>query len=230
GPNEDRAQQMFAALTRLRPERRANHGDAAAVRADEFDAAMQARIQAALAPVTGEPGQRLHREAAVAYERMRAAAAADGVTLAIGNSYRTPARAQANAARAGNPAAVAAFSSHTLGLAVDLNMSHGRLRFAETSTRPFQNLVDMYKSPVHKWMFLRGEAHGWFPYRREPWHWEYNPPGFRDRLRQEPERTQAAAAAAAPAAEGAADPIAPPRPRLAIRDSLGRAAPNLAPG
>src|SRR5262249_30954871 len=130
GPNEGRAQQMFAALTRRRPERRANQGDAAAVRADEFDAAMQARIQAALAPVTGEPGQRLHGEAAAAYERMRTAAAADGVTLAIGNSYRTPARAQANAARAGNPAAVAAFSSHTLGLAVDLNMSHGRLRFA----------------------------------------------------------------------------------------------------
>jgi len=33
GPNEDRADRMFAALTRLRPERRANQGATAAVRA-----------------------------------------------------------------------------------------------------------------------------------------------------------------------------------------------------
>jgi hypothetical protein len=52
-------------------------------------------------------------------------------------------------------------------------MSHGALRVTEVSTRPFANLVNMYKSPVHKWLFLRGETHGWFPYRREPWHWEY---------------------------------------------------------
>ena len=45
GPNEDRADRMFTALTRLRPERRVNQGDNAAVRADEFDAAMQARAQ-----------------------------------------------------------------------------------------------------------------------------------------------------------------------------------------
>jgi len=226
GPNEARADQMFAALTRLRPERRANQGDTAAVRAAEFDDAMQARIQAALVPVPGEQDQRLHRDAAAAYEGMRTAAAGDGVTLAIGNSYRTAARAQASAARAGNRAAVAAFSSHTLGLAVDLNMSHGGLRFTETSTRPFPNLVDMYRSPVHKWMFLRGEAHGWFPYRREPWHWEYNPPGFRDRLRQTP---GPAPAAAAPEAEGVNDPITPPRPLLSITGSVGRAGQNLAP-
>jgi len=56
GPNEARADQMFAALTRLRPERRANTGAAAAVRADEFDAAMQRRIEDALTPVPGERG------------------------------------------------------------------------------------------------------------------------------------------------------------------------------
>jgi hypothetical protein len=219
GPNEARAQQMFAALTRLRPERRANTGDAAAVRGDEFDAAMQRRIAAALADVAGARGQRLHRLAAASFAQMRTAAAADGVTLSINNSYRSAARAAANAARAGNRGAVASFSSHTLGLAVDLNMSHSGLRFSEVSTRPFQNLVDMYRSAVHKWMFLRGEAHGWYPYRREPWHWEYNPPGFRERLRQ-------GDAPAESLAEAAGDPVIPPLAPLSLRGSVGRGGRN----
>jgi hypothetical protein len=24
-----------------------------------------------------------------------------------------------------------------------------------------------------------GEEFGWYPYQNEPWHWEFNPPGFR---------------------------------------------------
>ena len=227
GPNEARAEQMFTALTRLRPERRANSGDAAAVRSDEFDAAMQRRLEDALVSVPRERGQRLHREASRAYVDLSAAAAADGVTIGINNSYRSPARAQANAARAGNRAAVASFSSHTLGLAVDLNMSHSGLRFVETGTRPFRNLVDMYKSPVHKWMFLRGETHGWFPYRREPWHWEYNPPGFRERLRQPSAgATATAPSEAASLAEAIRDPIPPVRPALVITGSVGRGGRN----
>jgi hypothetical protein len=27
---------------------------------------------------------------------------------------------------------------------------------------------------------LRGEEFDWYPYQNEPWHWEYNPPGFRE--------------------------------------------------
>src|SRR5207245_358328 len=122
GPNEGRADQMFAALTLLRPERRANSGSTAVVREEEFDARMQDRVDAALASVPGERGQRLNRDASAAYVQMKTAAAADGVTLSINNSYRTAARARASAARADNRAAVAAFSSHPLGLAVDLNM------------------------------------------------------------------------------------------------------------
>ena len=125
GPNEARAEQMFAALTRLRPERRANRGAHAAVRQEEFDDAMQARLEAALTAVPGERGQRLHRDASAAFVDLRTAAAIDGVTIAIGNSHRAAARARANAERAGNSKAVASFSAHTLGLAVDLKMSHG---------------------------------------------------------------------------------------------------------
>lgn len=254
GPNEAHADRLFAALTRLRPERRANSGDTAAVRAAEFDAAMQRRMQDALVAVPGERGQRLHRDASAAYVEMRTAAAAEGVTLSINNSYRSAARAQASAARAGNRAAVASFSSHTLGLGIDLNMSHGALRLAEVSTRPFSNLVNMYKSPVHKWVFLRGETHGWFPYRREPWHWEYNPPGFRERLRRPAAAgtTPTPGAAPAPAtpsipptpatptpappaggssevtavAEAITDPIPPSRTPLAITGTVGRGGRN----
>ncbi len=227
GPNEARAEQMFAALTRLRPERRANQGADAVVRLEEFDAAMERRVEGALVPVPGERGQRLHRDASAAYVQARTAAAAEGITLAIGNSFRTAKRAQASAARAGNARAVASFSSHTLGLAVDLRMSHGGLRFTGTSTRPFQNLVDMYRSPVHKWMFLRGETHGWFPYRREPWHWEYNPTGFREIFRQaEPRPT--ATPTESPLVEAASDPVTPILPPLSLGGSVGRGGRNRA--
>ena len=119
---------------------------------------------------------------------MRAAALGDGVPLIVVSSYRDPAVAQRRAAAAGNPAAVASFSSHSLGLAVDLRMSlsyqdaggsQQNLRFTETTTTPMQNVVDMRESPVHKWIFLHGAEYGWFPYQNEPWHWEYNPVGFR---------------------------------------------------
>lgn len=267
GPNEARAEGLFAALSRLRPERRPNSGADAVVLRGELDAAMQRRIVEALAPVPEERGHRLHREAADAFVRTRTAAAGDGVTLTIGSSYRSPERAAASAARAGNAAAVASFSSHSLGLAVDLRMAQGGLRVAEATTRPFQNVVDMYRSPVHKWMFLRGEDHGWFPYRREPWHWEYNPSGFRARFRGEAPAATSAPDAAAPAppaaaagpaappppsagttstsapsvpspaaapredvgvAEVATDPVAPIRPAIVLRGSVGRGARNRA--
>src|SRR4029077_3754774 len=89
GPNEARADQMFSALTRLRPERRANSGDAAAVRADEFTAAMQRRIDGELVAVAGASRETLYSGASAAFVEMRTAAAADGVTLSINNSYRT---------------------------------------------------------------------------------------------------------------------------------------------
>lgn len=242
GPNEARALAMFAALSRLRPERRVNIGPHAVVRESEFDAATQAFIRRSLIAVPGEARKQLHPDAADAFVRMREAAARDGVTLSIHNSYRRPEHASANAAASGNPNAVARYSAHMLGLAVDLNMSQGSLRVLETRTRPFQNVVDMYKSPVHKWMFLRGEPFGWFPFAFEPWHWEYNPPGFRARFRQPrsaasvPSPAAAAAAGTAPPAqspvenliEDIADAIPPPRPPLAIAGSVGRGGRNQA--
>ena len=220
GPNEARARQMFDALTMLRPERRANSGPDAAVTKGEFDQAMRARLTAALVEVPGERGLKLHRDASASYVELRTAAAADGVTISINNSYRTPETAQKNAAKAGNATAVAKFSSHSLGLAVDLNVSQGTLTFREVKTRPFSNLVGMYKSPVHKWMFLRGEAFGWYPYRPEPWHWEYNPKGLRERLRE-----PAPAAATSPAAAPATAPATTPSPAATPAPSTPAAGP-----
>jgi hypothetical protein len=44
------------------------------------------------------------------------------------------------------------------------------------------NVVRMYRSPNYKWLVFNASRFGWFPYRREPWHWEYNPPGFAARF------------------------------------------------
>src|SRR5205814_5463146 len=131
------------------------------------------------------------------------AAKQDGVTLHILDGFRTHQRAEANAKKAGNSDAVAGFSSHSLGLAMDLEMSAGSQKFLETTTTPMQNVADMRSAPAHKWMMLRGEAYGWYPYGNEPWHWEYNPPGLPDRFFN-------AAALVAPAKEAKPVPAAAP--------------------
>lgn len=183
GANQARARRMFALLAQHVPERRANSGDDAVVTEEEFAAHEEeydAYVVEQLEPITSQPGLRLNRHAAAAFETMRAAAAADGVRLLVGNSFRTRATAERNAARAGNRAAVAGFSSHTLGLAVDLTLQTTATagEWTDRSTR-MDNLTEMYRSPSYKWLAEHGAAEGWYPYRAEPWHWEYNPEGFR---------------------------------------------------
>jgi hypothetical protein len=216
GPNEARARQLARALSALRPERRANVGSQAVVTRQQHTAPIERHIQANLRNIPAFPnaagvanapqqpaGHRLYERAQDAFVRMRAAAWTDGVPLIVLSSYRDPAVARARAAAAANPAAVASFSAHSLGLAVDLRMSFRyqgaagpqERRFAETTTRPMQNVVDMRQSPAHKWMMLRGAEFGWFPYQNEPWHWEFNPPNFRQEFHQ-------AVAAAQPGAAG----------------------------
>jgi LAS superfamily LD-carboxypeptidase LdcB len=136
--------------------------------------------------VPGEPGRKLFPEARDAFVRMRAAAAADGVRLVINSAWRSRGQQADLSGRQPNPKAAArANSAHVYGLAVDLRMSVPGLRVKEANTRTDEkmaNLVRMYRSPVYKWMALRGREFGWYPYRREPWHWEYNPPGFKQRF------------------------------------------------
>lgn len=201
GPNEGLADRMHGAMSEVRPERRANSGPDAVITRSQFESSARIRafITAHLQPVpafsaapagstvvpTQPPGKQLLEHALTSFLLMRDAALVDGVPLAVTDGFRSTARAAANAAASGNPAAVASFSSHSLGLAMDLIMSMGSQHFVETTTKPMQNVVDMRTSPVHRWMLLHGAEHGWFPYTPEPWHWEYNPPGFRDQLMRE---------------------------------------------
>ena len=81
------------------------------------------------------------------------------------------------------------------GLAIDVRMGVPGLPIKEINTRvnrataakagteaKMGNLVRMYRSPVYKWLSLRAREFGWYPYRNEPWHWEYNPPGLKARF------------------------------------------------
>jgi murein DD-endopeptidase MepM/ murein hydrolase activator NlpD len=198
GPGEARADRMHAALRRVRPERRANRGADAVADEHAFDADARLRayivahlrtVPAFSAPPAGSPtipvqpaGKQMLDLALDSFLAMRAAALADGVPLVVGAGWRSRSAAQHNAAASGNSRAVAAFSSHTLGLAVDLDMSVGPLHFTERETEPMQQVTDERGSPVHRWMVVRGAAYGWYPLTEEPWHWEYNPPGLRDRV------------------------------------------------
>jgi D-alanyl-D-alanine dipeptidase len=180
GPNEQFADVMVDALDLVLPERRANSTRDAVVLRAEATAAVWNYITNQWVTVPEQERRMLNRHALDSFVRMREQAKADGVDLIILSSHRSPQTAQRNAARSGNPNAVASFSSHSLGLAIDFKMSHGDLKFDETTTRPMAEVVRMRESPVHKWLVLRGAEFGWYPYQNEPWHWEYNPPGFRE--------------------------------------------------
>jgi hypothetical protein len=184
GPNEGAAGSMARAMAAIVPERRPNIGATNVMTSAELTATAKANIIANLADVPGQPHQRLLAPAARAFDNMQQLAATfDGVNLRLNNSFRPFALAQANAAAAANPMAVASFSAHSLGLAVDFNLTAEGQHFAEVTTTPMQNVANMRSSPTHKWMVLHGEEFGWYPFGDEPWHWEYNPPGFRDVFR-----------------------------------------------
>jgi hypothetical protein len=182
------AEELFTAMARVVPERRA-----------PYSLKYRRDIADIVVPIPGEPKTKcrrpfkmLHPEASNAFVRLRDKAATDGIPIRLlpgcGTAWRTPAEQAAIAHRQPNPAAVAqGNSAHMYGLAVDLRLGMSGLQVAEASTRvPMANIVRMYRSPVYKWMALYGSGYGWFPYQREPWHWEYNPPGFKERYEGRP--------------------------------------------
>jgi D-alanyl-D-alanine dipeptidase len=182
GPHQKAATAMMLEMTEVRAERRPNTGSAAVMVKDERTPERWDYIDKQSPPVPGESGQRLNKEAGESFAKMREAAKADGVKLYVLDGYRPHKIAEARAKKRKNPQAVASFSSHSLGLAADLEMSAGKQQFLETTTTPMQNVADMRAAPAHKWMVLRGEEYGWYPFGNEPWHWEYNPSGFKDRF------------------------------------------------
>jgi LAS superfamily LD-carboxypeptidase LdcB len=175
------ADELFSAMAVVIPERRVPQSIRSPQSIRYRDVARE------VVPVPGQKSRnpRLYPEARDAFVRMREAAAADGVRLLIDSSWRSRQQQAAVSRNQPNPkAAAGSISAHMYGLAVDLRMSVPGLS-ADVNTRSpekMARLVRMYRSPVYKWMALRGREFGWYPYRREPWHWEYNPPGFKERF------------------------------------------------
>jgi hypothetical protein len=193
GAHQREAQRLLDALAGVRPgggERRANTGAAAILTAGQYrtdPARYDEYIVGQLGPVQSydrkDPDQtkehQLNKHAAEKFATMLEAATADGVRISINNSFRPRKVAEANAAKNANPKAVAKYSSHSLGLAMDLNLWTAAMgkRLSEVSTA-MTNVTRMLGAPTYKWMFERGAEFGFYQYRNEPWHWEYNPPGF----------------------------------------------------
>jgi hypothetical protein len=138
--------------------------------------------------VVNVPRQKAHKlfpEACESFVRMSECAQTDGVVLWITSSWRSRNKQEELRRRQPNPKAVAHGNSpHMYGLAIDLHLGIPGLEVNVDTRSPekMARLVRMYRSPVYKWMMLRAREFGWYPYRLEPWHWEYNPPGFKDRF------------------------------------------------
>ncbi|MFH1810595.1 MAG: LysM peptidoglycan-binding domain-containing protein [Pseudomonadota bacterium] len=109
----------------------------------------------ALTPI-GVGSHRLWAPAADAFKRMRADAAAAGITIGVTDSYRSY-DAQVDLARRkglysnGGLAAVPGTSKHGWGLAVDLDLN----------------------SRAQAWMQANAGRYGFSTIPREPWHWQY---------------------------------------------------------
>lgn len=132
------------------------------------------RLKNVPAAYSGRSGMRLLDKAAASMEEMGKAAAADGVDLQVISSYRKPKNKKPS-----NTAAVAANSSHSYGVAIDLQLSDKSRDFkvTEIKTGDANNLMKYFGAPVTKWMMANGAKFGWHPYTNEPWHFEYNPEG-----------------------------------------------------
>jgi LAS superfamily LD-carboxypeptidase LdcB len=58
-------------------------------------------------------------------------------------------------------------SVHQTGRAIDVALGFG------ISSK---NIQEMRKTQAYRWLVQNAAAFGFYPYDREPWHWEYNPP------------------------------------------------------
>jgi hypothetical protein len=118
------------------------------------------RIPRELLTLIGIGQHRLWGPAAEAFKSMRAAAAADGVSISVTDSYRsydqqTTLAAEKGLSSNGGWAAVPGTSEHGWGLAVDVDVDKGGLA----------------------WLRDNGATYGFVnPMAREPWHWEYHGP------------------------------------------------------
>src|SRR5215831_5493034 len=194
------AEELFEAMARVVPEWRVP--ETKSTKKSGSGVKYRPDIANIVVPIPGEPkchferngkrfkrDRKLHPEASEFLVRMRDAAAKDGIPIRLNpgclTAWRTP-EEQRDLSKGKDARAVAkGIGPHVYGLAVDLRLGVMGLQYKEATTEPpaekMANIVSMYRSPVYKWMALYGSKFGWFPYKREPWHWEYNPPGFKER-------------------------------------------------
>lgn len=104
-----------------------------------------------------DQGNLLQLAAAQSWRQMAADAAQQGITLRIGNSYRTLQKQNEMVDRyglygQGGLAAVPGTSNHGWGLAVDIDRSPGAV----------------------EWLQENASNYGWNTIPREPWHWEFS--------------------------------------------------------
>jgi murein DD-endopeptidase MepM/ murein hydrolase activator NlpD len=128
-------------------------------------------------------GQRripLHRLAANALRALIKAARADGLAkplLRPVSGFRDPARQtqlwQQALARYRSPQEARKWiappggSAHQSGRAIDFHLG-GR--------NASNNVAQLRTLPAYRWLVANARRFGFYPYEREPWHWEYNPP------------------------------------------------------
>ena len=139
-------------------------------------------VSADLVTVTGVGGRsiQLHRLAADAWRALVQAARREGLAeplLLPTSGYRSSSR-QAElfrraVARYGSTrearkwVAPPGGSAHQSGRAIDFYLG-GR-----NSSR---NVANLSRKPAYLWLVRNAQQFGFYPYEREPWHWEYNPP------------------------------------------------------
>lgn len=122
----------------------------------------------------------LHRSAAEAYAGLARTAWARGLSqnlLLLTSGYRSSAhqrRLWNNALRRyGSPTAARRWvappgsSAHQSGRALDFYLG---------SSNNSRNVKVLRRTPAFRFVQANAEDFGFYPYCREPWHWEYNPP------------------------------------------------------
>ncbi len=125
-------------------------------------------------------GKQLLRAAYAAYRQLKAAAEADGIPaniLTIVSAYRSVAsqrrlweqalRRYGSADQARRWVAPPGSSAHHTGRAIDFDLG-GR--------NDSSNVATLRTLPAYRWLVCNASRFGFFPYAREPWHWEFNPP------------------------------------------------------
>lgn len=122
----------------------------------------------------------LHRLASIAWQALVTEARAAGIKIPLllplsgyRNSKRQAQLWQAALKRYGSAqkarqwVAPPGHSAHHSGRAIDLYLG-----FQISS----KNVQKMRATPAYKWLVQNAVRFGFYPYPKEPWHWEYNPP------------------------------------------------------